>query len=67
MKKYFLYRHIAILVSAVVLLGSCKKFLDDQPKTSITTGNAYNTATDIDNALTGAYNIFYGSDFYQWE
>ncbi len=67
MKKNYLYLHYILLILAIIALGSCKKFLEDKPKTALTTGNAFNTATDIDNALTGAYNIFYGSDYYQWE
>ncbi|MCC6288306.1 MAG: RagB/SusD family nutrient uptake outer membrane protein [Chitinophagaceae bacterium] len=46
---------------------SCEKFLDDKPQTALTTGNAYSTANDIENALSGCYNAFYGSDYYQWE
>lgn len=67
MKKYSSYLHFILLILAILALDSCKKFLEDKPKTALTTGNAFNTATDIDNALTGAYNIFYGSDYYQWE
>ncbi|MEI8052711.1 MAG: RagB/SusD family nutrient uptake outer membrane protein [Bacteroidota bacterium] len=63
MKKYSIY----LLLLLATVLNSCSKFLDDKPKTSLTTGNAYNTASDIENALTGAYNIFYGSDYYIWE
>ncbi|MFT3701655.1 MAG: RagB/SusD family nutrient uptake outer membrane protein [Agriterribacter sp.] len=65
MKKYFFQYIIAML--GLLLLGSCKKFLDDKPQTALTTGNAYSTAEDIENALTGCYNLFYGSDYYQWE
>jgi hypothetical protein len=67
MKKYSFYLHISLLLLMIITLDSCKKFLDNKPKTSITTGNAYNTASDIEKALTGAYNTFYGSDYYQWE
>ena len=63
MKKNSFY----LLMLTALMLASCTKFLDDKPKTSLTTGNAYNTASDIENALTGAYNLFYGSDYYQWE
>ena len=55
------------VISVLVVLSSCKKFLNDEPVTSLTTGNAYKTAQDIENALAGAYNIFYGADYYQWE
>lgn len=66
MKKYALTQPI-ILLAVVLSLGSCSKFLDDKPVTSLTTGNAYNTASDIENALAGCYNTFYGTDYYQWE
>lgn len=56
-----------ILLFIAVSLGSCNKFIDDKPVTSLTTGNSYNTASDVENVLAGCYNIFYGSDYYQWE
>lgn len=67
MKKNAFYLKTALLFLSVMVLHSCTKFLDDTPKTSLTTGNAYVTAQDIESALTGCYNIFYGSDYYQWE
>ncbi len=67
MKKYIFLPQAALVLLAVLTLGSCKDFLDDKPKTSLTTGNAYATAGDIENALTGCYNLFYASDYYQWE
>jgi hypothetical protein len=66
MKNTFLYKSFLIL-SLTVVSFSCTKFLDDVPKTSLTTGNSYNTANDIEAALNGVYNLFYGSDYYQWE
>lgn len=56
-----------LLAIATLAIGACTKFLDDKPQTSLTTGNAYKTAADIEAALTGCYNLFYASDFYQWE
>ncbi len=47
-------------------LSSCSDFLDLKPESSLTTGNAYNSAQDLDNALTGAYRIFY-EEYYQWD
>lgn len=67
MKQYAFNRQILLLLLALLALGSCTKFLDDKPQTSLTTGNAYTTAADIENALTGCYNLFYASDYYQWE
>jgi hypothetical protein len=66
MKKNILYKSLLVLSISLVSL-SCKKFLDDKPKTSLTTGNSYSTANDIESVLTGCYNIFYGTDYYQWE
>ncbi|MFI5139374.1 MAG: RagB/SusD family nutrient uptake outer membrane protein, partial [Sphingobacteriales bacterium] len=48
-------------------MGSCQKFLETAPQTSLTTGNAYNSAQDIENAIAGCYQIFMGADYYQWE
>ncbi|NVO21255.1 MAG: RagB/SusD family nutrient uptake outer membrane protein [Bacteroidetes bacterium] len=66
MNKYN-FNHALYLMLAVVLLGSCKKFIEDKPVTSLTTGNSYNTASDMENVLAGCYNTFYGTDYYQWE
>lgn len=66
MKKYFL-KYSFLLCLTLLTVSSCKKFLDDKPKTTLSTGNAYNTASDIENALAGCYNTFYGTDYYQWE
>ena len=46
--------------------SSCSDFLDLKPESSLTTGNAYNSAEDLNNALTGAYRIFY-EEYYQWD
>jgi hypothetical protein len=61
MKKNILYKSLLVLSISMVSL-SCEKFLDDKPKTSLTTGNSYSTAKDIESVLTGCYNIFYGTD-----
>jgi starch-binding outer membrane protein, SusD/RagB family len=68
MKKYKVsLPFVLMLLLITASLGSCSKFLDDKPVTSLTTGNSYNTASDMENVLAGCYNIFYGSDYYQWE
>ena len=59
----------AILVCCVLWLTtiySCEKFLDLKPESDLTTGNAYNSAQDLVNALTGAYRAFY-YEYYQWD
>lgn len=57
---------IAILIP-MFLFDACSSFIDDIPVTSLTTGNAYKSASDMENALAGCYNTFYGTDYYQWE
>jgi hypothetical protein len=65
MKKSSLYLVYMLILSSTVL-QSCQKFLTDEPQSSLTSGNAYKSASDIENALAGCYNILY-TDFYQWE
>ncbi len=64
MKNKLIY--FAGLFFIVLILNSCNNFLNDKPQTSLTTGNAYNSTSDIENALAGCYQIFY-VDYYQWE
>ncbi|RZK56170.1 MAG: RagB/SusD family nutrient uptake outer membrane protein, partial [Pedobacter sp.] len=47
-------------------ITSCTKFLDVKPESDLTTGNAYNTAADLDAALIGTYRTLY-TDYYIWE
>lgn len=54
---------VGILVSTT---GSCKKFLDLQPISTATTGNAYNTADDAEAALIGTYSSF-TINYYIWQ
>lgn len=65
MKKNSLYL-VCTLILISTLLSFCEKFLTDAPQSSLTSGNAYNSASDIENALAGCYNIFH-TDYYQWE
>jgi len=68
MKKHSFNPLITVALFSIALsLGSCEDFLDDKPVTSLTTGNSYNTASDMENVLAGCYNLFYASDYYQWE
>ena len=58
-----------LIVSSLIILGtflSCEKFLDIKPQSDLTTGNAYNSAADLENALVGAYRAFY-YEYYQWD
>ncbi|MDD5150578.1 MAG: RagB/SusD family nutrient uptake outer membrane protein [Flavobacterium sp.] len=51
----------------VVALSSCSSdFLNVAPTSTLTTGNAYNSAQDLSNALNGAYRTFY-EEYYQWD
>jgi len=65
MKRIPSYIIYCLMIFSAVMV-SCQKFLDDIPQTSLTTGNAYESASDIENALAGCYNILY-TDYYQWE
>jgi starch-binding outer membrane protein, SusD/RagB family len=65
MKRNLSYR-VCLLILFSTVLVSCQKFLDDIPQSSLTTGNAYESARDIENALAGCYSVFY-TDYYQWE
>lgn len=55
-----------LLVFLSLTLFSCKKFLDLKPVSVLSTGNAYNSAKDLENALVGAYSIFY-QEYYIWD
>jgi hypothetical protein len=60
--------NIIVLVGIILLMTtiySCQKFLDIKPQSELTTGNAYNSAQDLENAVNGAYRAFY-YEYYQW-
>lgn len=57
---------LSFLTLVSIITFSCKKFLTDAPKSSLTTGNAYSSGATIENDLVGCYNIFY-TDYYQWQ
>jgi len=62
-------RHAALLIFSLLLTTahfSCKKFLDIAPESDLTSGNAYNSAQDLENALVGAYNAF-RFEYYIWD
>jgi starch-binding outer membrane protein, SusD/RagB family len=62
-KSIYVYCLTAALAASLV---SCKKFLNDTPQSSLTTGNAYSSDATIENDLVGCYQIFY-TDYYQWQ
>lgn len=66
MKKINISVRNLTLMFSLTLLFSCEKFLDVRPTTTLNTGNAFNTAQDLDNAISGAYRTFY-AEYYQWD
>jgi hypothetical protein len=66
MKNKFNKLRISGYSLIVVALFSCSTdFLDVAPTSALTTGNAYNSAQDLNNAVNGAYRTFY-EEYYQW-
>lgn len=64
MKKY----KITILVLFQILFfSSCEEFLDLAPISEETSGNAYETTSQIEAALVGAYESFQSSEYYVWD
>ncbi|MGB3605558.1 RagB/SusD family nutrient uptake outer membrane protein [Psychroserpens sp.] len=58
---------IITLFSVVSLLVSCEDYLDLKPISEETSGNAYETASQIEAALVGAYESFQSSEYYVWD
>lgn len=58
-----------IIVALAVTLTciSCEDYLDLGPISEETSDNAYNSASQIEAALTGAYESFQSSDYYVWD
>lgn len=55
------------MAMAISLLApSCSDFLDRQPLSQATVGNAYKSANDAEAALTGVYDSF-SQDYYIWD
>src|SRR5882757_1411268 len=53
MKRVFL----AFVVLLTMLIGGCKKFLNEEPYSVVKTDNFYKTPADAELALTGVYKI----------
>lgn len=67
MKKInYIIRLLSLLLLIIVANSCSKDFLDLNPTTTLNTGNAYNSAKDLNNAITGAYNAFY-QEYYEWD
>ena len=58
-----------ILTFTIILsfLVSCDDYLDLKPVSEETSGNAYETASQIESALVGAYESFQSSEYYVWD
>jgi len=66
MKKiYKSIRFLSLLLLLTVASSCGKSFLDLSPTTTLNNGNAFKTAQDLNNAVTGAYNILPSSNYYQ--
>ena len=46
---------VVFLLGALLLLGSCKKYLDVQPETSYTENQVYNSESALIQAFNGLY------------
>ena len=62
--KYF---KIIALSIGIILVSSCDDYLDLRPISEETSGNAYETASQIEGALVGAYESFQSSEYYVWD
>ncbi|MCH8535060.1 MAG: RagB/SusD family nutrient uptake outer membrane protein [Flavobacteriaceae bacterium] len=58
-----------ILLNLITTFGfvSCNDFIDVTPISEETTANAYNTAGQIEAALTGTYESFHSAEYYVWD
>ena len=62
--KIFKTAIIGLLLSATM---GCEDYLDLQPISEETSSNAYDTASQIEAALVGAYESFQSSEYYVWD
>lgn len=56
-----------ILALLLTVSAGCDDYLDLQPISEETSGNAYETASQIEAALVGAYESFQSSEYYVWD
>ncbi|UMB54336.1 RagB/SusD family nutrient uptake outer membrane protein [Lutibacter sp. A64] len=63
MKIYKIIVAIAVTCTCI----SCEDYLDLSPISEETSANAYNSASQIEAALTGTYESFQSSDYYIWD
>lgn len=55
-----------MLLGAVILFQSCEKFLELEPVTEVSTGNAYTTPEDIEAGLISGYNSLH-NEYFIWD
>jgi len=63
-------KHILIYALGLSLslgLSSCEDYLDTEPISIGTTGNSYESASQLEAALTGVYESFQSSQYYAWD
>ncbi|WP_445958041.1 RagB/SusD family nutrient uptake outer membrane protein [Yeosuana sp.] len=58
---------IMITLLSILVLTACDDFLDLTPISEETSADAYNTASQIEAALVGAYESFQSSEYYVWD
>lgn len=58
-------KYLAIALCAFVL-AACSDFLSIEPESSLTTGNAYNSAADAEAALVGCYDVLQ-VEYFIWD
>ncbi|RXP46469.1 RagB/SusD family nutrient uptake outer membrane protein [Lutibacter sp. HS1-25] len=58
---------IIVALAVTFTCISCEDYLDLSPISEETSDNAYNSASQIEAALTGAYESFQSSDYYIWD
>ncbi|MNJ91429.1 SusD family protein [compost metagenome] len=72
----YIYK-IAIVMIGISVLSSCKSFLEEKPQNSVSVGDYYRKASDINAALAGLYGSFqlemlgdgkskYGGKYHYW-
>lgn len=65
MKKYPIFWLSGLILSMMTI--SCNDFLDLKPISEETSDNAYQNASQIEAALTGAYESFQSAEYYVWD
>ncbi len=63
MKKF----KITILLLTILSIISCDDFLDLKPISEETSGNGYETGSQIEAALIGVYESFQSAEYYVWD